>query len=1208
MQDCDLNEIILNHIFNNGLYPHQKDSMNTFYNKGIEEILTKIFKIVKRIPNMRNLTEEDRSISTIQYEVIFKKVNLSKPYETNNIPLYPADCRLKDKSYKGSLTANVLLRLTAFKHNGEQKVREEELTNFNISGMPIMVGSMYCHTYGLDAEALEKIGEDPNDPQGIFIVNGTEWTISNLIGRKYNLWYTFHNEHDREHARAEYISIPGDSFENSSEMIIKYNKNGEITITLTSDKYFKIIELPFYVVLRLFGMPTEKDIINTIIGENNKNSNDFDKMREILNNAFLVNYGYEINFRYLNDFSELCDNLIETMAIKYVESKGYISKEEREKYILVEKKILKEVIMSNFDTNIMPHMGKAPENRFSKALFICIGIHKMLLCYLDKIPSTNRDSNDMKRIQPVGDIFSKLFKKVANKVIVNYLKVYLAETALNSPFSTMDIGAIFRTACNNGGLEALIINNLNQGMKTENVNGKNVKNRTPSEHSKRKNQANQLNQASMLRSINSAQAFSNQRNKEMRENQASNAHTSCMMQTGENLNVGLMQNTTLGVCISTSTSTEIMTNIISELDIIKYDELRNINNVYTKVYINGLWLGYVKKPYDLYNYISYRRRGWDINTCKRIESDIMDKKLTIYWDREQKEIDFRTDRGRSLAPYIVVYNNYTDIGATIIGKKCDKKTGKGFEQKILITPDILEKLKYNKIRTEELLELGYIDYIAPEELKLIVCAQNLRELEENKNNPYKVYTHLCIPATFLSLISALTPYTHNCPPTRISYATNQLRQSCGVSAINFNKRTDSQSYNQTLNESPLTPTISNTAVKSGGMNCIVAIMPFEGKGVEDSLIGNKSAFQNGLFYVNKYTYYKVKPEKDERFGLPTHGITDNMNVRADYSKLDETGIIKVGTKIKYNDVLVGKLLHYNEIKTNGAKFRDASVIYSEQEEAYVIGIETGIDGELNHYVKIRLEIPREMSVGQKMSSRNGQKGMIASSECQINLPFTSSGIIPSLILNPHAFPSRMTLNQMKEAISNLYATYIGEPIDSSFSIISDDEAINKVFRENGILSNGTEIMFNPKTGKYYNTSIFIAPTYYCRLQKFSEESEYAIGTNGQCNYITRQAISGRSRGGGLKLGEMEKDCLFSHGVIRFYTSKLRRDSDGIDIYICIKCGNEAIGNKHKNLSKCITCGVKGQIYRFPTRFASHLVLTAFKALGIGIKYNAIMKF
>ena len=1223
MQDAitntDLDEIVINTIKNHGLYPHIVESFNTFCTSGINEILTNIFRIEKIVPMLRTETESDREIDFVKFEVKFLKVNLSKPMEDDKTPLFPAIARRKDKSYMGSLKADILTRATAYLHSKETVVKEAMISNYEIAEIPIMVGSILCNTYGMTREALERIGENPSDPHGLFIINGSEWTINNLNDRKYNSWHVRHNEHDREHARAEFISRPGDSYENSSEIIIRYLMTGEITIQLTSDKYFKTVELPFYVVLRLFGLPMEEIIVDNICkqdqpgpmtGSSERTQEDLIvKMRRIIINACTIPYTkFKTNFRQLTSSSEIMEALIEEIAVKYVDTKGIVSLDDRQSHIINEKKILREVIMSNFDNNVLPHHGRTAQSRFVKALYICIGARKLLDCYFDLIPSTNLDSVDMKRNILQGDTLSRVVKREFNREIVGKFKMNFDSLVLNNNFYAYDLDSAVKSCIKSAVLVKQIISNLNQGMSEKTVNGEVHMNRTPSENPKRKNNLNLINSGTIIRSTHSSQAKYNDRAIEIRAVQADFAHNRCMIQSAEGVNAGMIQNTTMGVTVSISTSTEIMINVLLEMkEIIPYDHIMGIDNVLTKVYVNGKWIGYTKNPAHLYKYFRERRRGWDMNTGQRIENEIMDRRMTMCWNNNQKEIDFRTDRGRSMSPFVVVYNNTTKHGQHVLAHrlgiktKGDPWTGEGFEQHILLTMDHIRKLHRNELTTKDLFHEGIIDYIAPEELKQIVCAETIETIRAHQKNFYQLYTHLCIPSTLLSITSALTPYGHNCPPTRIILAGNHIRQACDNS-YRYDNRFDKQNYYMPDTEAPLVYTNTNLFVMPFALNSQIAVAAYDGGNIEDSLIQNKAFAEANAYFTIKFTYFAHTLDSMESFGKPDAVNTEGINKDVNYGKLNREGYVPRGTRVVAGDAIIGCMFKYQEIKVGGFNYRDISEVYDLNEPGYVVGVETGRNGACDQFIKIRVEILRPMGTGEKMASRSGQKGMTAMTLPQSDLPFTASGIIPAYILNPHAFPSRQTGNQKTECVVGKLAQKLMTTMNGSFMVSVDNRELGDALMREGMAPNGTEVMYNGRTGVAYNMNIFIGPVYQCRLQKFSAEGAYAVGNNGPRSYTTRQPVNGRARDGGIKLGEMEKDCFAAQSAIRFFMDKKFHDCDGIRIYLCRTCGYEAIGNRDRQFYQCKICGPLGQVIEYPTNFGSHLIKLLFTALGAKLQY------
>jgi len=330
MNSGDLNSIIENYIKQYGTAPDVIESMNEFYSQGIELILSQFFKVEKPVANKRSETINGQNIETLKLVVTFHNVELLRPSDSGKIQ-YPADARLGGKTYSGRLTTDVHIKLTIFLANGKSIEREDIKHKHHIANIPIMVGSNMCNTWQMTNAALTSVQEDPTDPQGYFIINGSEWFINKLFSRKYNIFHVFHNEfeQDIEFARADIISMPGDSFENSSEMQTRYLKSGELVITLTSDRYFKLIGIPFYIILRLFGIQSEKAIVENIVPNSGFADTD-NKMKSILLDMFLVKSKNFPEAREIDNLVDLRAYCIKVIANNYINTQSVIDLNQRQ--------------------------------------------------------------------------------------------------------------------------------------------------------------------------------------------------------------------------------------------------------------------------------------------------------------------------------------------------------------------------------------------------------------------------------------------------------------------------------------------------------------------------------------------------------------------------------------------------------------------------------------------------------------------------------------------------------------------------------------------------------------------------------------------------------------------------------------------------------------------------------------------------------------
>lgn len=1206
IKTSELNAIVESYLRNTNFSYTHISSMNEFYSQGLSLILTQFFEIKKSVVNKRSELLNGQEITTISLEIYFKNVELARPQTENGKPMYPADARLGGKTYSGQLSTDIHIKIIAFLKNGESVEREEVVKGFDIANLPILVGSNMCNTWQMTNTALQAIGEDPTDTFGYCIISGTEWFINNIFSRKYNIWHYYHNENEQDIdlARAEIISMPGDSFENSSEIKIQYLKSGEIVFTLTSDRYFKLIGIPFHIILRLLGIENERAMVMNIVPDTEFPGID-ERMRSIIINA--INHPSK-NFpeaRKIVDLVALQRYCIEVIANHYVNTTGTIDLNAKQIELQKEIDILKEVFMSNLDNNILPHQGKLQDYRFIKAHYLCIGINLVLRCYFGYNPSTSRDSHEIKRIHTTGDSFSRMFKKEVNSAIVRPVRMHFEKIAMQTPFENIDLKTLI-TAIEPSKLQSCIIKNLNTGISDEKgADGKSKKNRMPSENHKRRGIPGNINASTISRSPNSAGSYQNERAYEMRRVQP--GQSVCVIQSAEGINVGMTTNTTLGLIVSKPTSTEVMKQFLIQTKmIIEWNKVKTrigfgIVNM-MKVMVNGQWIGYVDKYYDLIRLCKERRRGWDLNTLKRLEDKSLDRKLTISLSYA---LDFRTDRGRGLVPYIVVRNNskFDLIGQQIIGSKEDSKTGKHFKQIILLTKKHITGLQNGSVTVENLFDEGIIDYIAPEELKMVHAADTMETFAKHANDPFMRYTHVFIPVTLISIITAFSPYLHHGPPTRTSLATNHLRNACSIFSLAHWTRFDKQAYMCINNEYPLVYTISNIIIPTNGTNIFVSINSYGGHNQEDSLDSNNSAAQRGAFAAEKFTFHKSILEKNEEFCKPDILVVANIRENASYDKISAAGFPVEGTYIEDGDVIVGKrslITQLVDVRERGKQYEDKSEIYY-GERALVVGVKQGVDASYKIFVMIRLEISRPNSEGQKFASREGQKGMAVNSIQQSDLFFTSSGLIPVLGLNPHAFPTRMTINQLIEALKAKIAILYGGCCDATMSVAVDIDEIGQKLVEKGFDRNGNTIMYSGYTGESFHMPIFFCPMYYQRLNKFAEEEGYAV-SEGNRTALNRQPTSGRQHNGGLRLGEMEKDCFLSHGSVMFMREKFARDCDGMPLYICRKCNLRAIANERKELYICKNCKSDSNVVKLPTRFASHFLLNCFETLGIAIKY------
>lgn len=368
---------------------------------------------------------------------------------------------------------------------------------------------------------------------------------------------------------------------------------------------------------------------------------------------------------------------------------------------------------------------------------------------------------------------------------------------------------------------------------------------------------------------------------------------------------------------------------------------------------------------------------------------------------------------------------------------------------------------------------------------------------------------------------------------------------------------------------------------------------------EDSLIISKAAVERGLFDGSKFTFYKAELEQKEQLGNPDVTKTEGIK-SANYGKLVD-GVVQRGMHINEDDVLIGKYLAVPKGSGRDAKsvYVDRSIVYKDTEEAIVQNVVIDRNEDAMRFAKVGLRKIRPLAVGDKLSSRSGQKGICALLMREADLPFNLEGMRPDIIFNSHGLPSRMTCAQLIESLVGNVCAIKGTHYDGTIFRENDIESYAEMLEQYGFHRYGYDRMISGITGEYIDTLIFYGPTYYQRLQKFVSDAEYSV-RQALTDAVTMQPLDGQASSGGLRVGEMERDVLCSHGVSRFLREKFFNHSDGYTEYIC-RCGKPAIVNHRDNVYKCKYCKDNADITAVPTSWTSKLFMQEMQACNIGIR-------
>jgi DNA-directed RNA polymerase subunit B len=1063
----------------------------------------------------------------------------------------PLECRIRNLTYMTPVLVTVRLE-------GEVTTREMEL---KLMDLPVMLKSDIDPLSKMTPEELIEIGEDPRDPGGYFIINGSEKVI---VAQEDLASNTILVDYGQEGTGVTHTAkVISAAYGRRSQLIIDLKKDGVFYANVKGHK------IPAVILMIALGLDV-REIPYAISPDPRFHQEILPSIlhaEQILPRLEVPPEASKEEIRKLVE--EYRKKAVEE-ALDYIGARFAVGKP-REKRIATAQITLDEVLL--------PHIGidSSRETRLMKAVFIAQMIARIIELKEGLRGPDDKDHYRNKRLKLAGDLLSTLIRTSLN----SFIKGLKGELERQISKSKAEIKTAFK--------HATITDHILSAMATGNWPG----GRTGV--SQLLDRTNMLSTLSHLRRVVSPLART-QPHFEARELHGTQWGRICPVETPEGTNIGLVKNLALLANVSVGVEDREVEELLYELGVLPVITRRVKGKVrkgyldlvmeaisrgepveekfagWSRVFLNGKFIGYHPDGSQLARKIRELRRRGEISSEVNVA-----RYKTEYID----EVVVNTDAGRIRRPLIVVENG-----------------------KPKLTKDIIKRVERGELSFDDLVKMGIIEFIDPDEEENTYIA-----LLPDQVTPE--HTHLELwPPGILGITASIIPYAEHNQSPRNMYQAAMAKQALGLSTASFQRRVDTRGHLLHYSQKPLVQTRTTEIIgyneRAAGQNMVVAIYAFSGYNMEDAVVLNKSSVERGLARSTFFRLYSTIEKKypggiQDEITKPPAGVRNYKGLRA-YDKLEEDGIVAPETDIVGGEVLIGKIspsrFQVAEYEgTSGLVKNDTSVSVRHGEKGVVDIVLLTMDNEGNKLIKVRVRDLRIPELGDKFASRHGQKGVVGLLIPQYDMPFTEDGITPDLIINPHAFPSRMTVGQLLESIAGKAAALRGELVDATPFFKEDIENLRIVLKRHGYPPTGEEVMYDGRTGEMIASPVFIGIVYYQKLHHMVSDKIHARA-GGPVQVLTRQPTQGRSREGGLRWGEMEVDCLIGHGTSIALRETMRERSDRVIVYVCEECGLIGYYDKNRERYMCPIHKEKATLKPVETTYAFKLLVQELMSMGI----------
>lgn len=1009
--------------------------------------------------------------------------------------------------------------------------------NVHLGRMPIMLRSAKCVLGGATNAQMELMNECPLDPGGYFIIGGTEKVI--LIQEQLSKNRVIVEADDKKETIQ--ASVTSSTHERKSKTYVILKKD---RIVLRHN--ILVEDIPIVIVLKALGGLTDYEIMQLVAGPDGRYQDDF-----------------ALNF----DEATKVGVFTQQQALEYIGTRVKMGSKGKPQFGAAPRRNNIEEGLDALANIVLAHVPIEGLDFYPKAIYIAMMVRRVLMASHDPKLVDDRDFVGNKRLELAGQMLSLLFEDLFKQFQGN-LKL-LIDKVFKKPTKAVAFDPL--THISSSG--SFITQGMNRAIQSGNWSVKRF-------NMNRAGVTHVLSRLSYIAALGMMTRITSQFEKTRKVSgpralQPSQWGMLCTSDTPEGEACGLVKNLALMTHITVEVGEEPVKKFILTMDS-EVEPIRNFSG--SEIHQSGAYIIAVNgTPYALTCHP--RRFAAIFRTMRR--RGFIDPFVSINVNFHFKTIFIATDEGRVCRPYIVVKN-----GASTLH------------------PKHLRLLQKGEVGFDDFLRNGVVEYLDVNEENDTLIALYESDIKQST-------THVEIePFTILGAVAGLIPFPHHNQSPRNTYQCAMGKQAIGAIAYNQFNRIDTLLYTLVYPHRPMviSKTIELTSYDKlpAGHNATVVVMSYSGYDIEDALVLNKASCDRGFGRCQVFRKYTAEMQRytngrQERVGQPEIDPMTKQKI-AKHEVLDHDGLARVGWQVHSGETMVKKEtpLDTGQNTIPGDRgtndFRDTSISYRIPDPAYIDKVMVTQTEKETVLVKVQTRQTRRPELGDKFSSRHGQKGVVGIIVDQEDLPFADSGLVPDIIMNPHGFPSRMTVGKLLECLTGKAAIVEGNKKYGYGDAFRSHpvEEVGKVLVDHGFSWEGKDYFTSGITGEPLEAYIFNGPIYYQRLKHMVQDKMHSRA-RGPRAILTRQPTEGRSRDGGLRLGEMERDCLIAYGASQLLIERLMHSSDGTSVDICQRCG--LFGYR----GYCQTCKSTREVTEMTMPYAAKLLVQELISMNVGVR-------